>query len=63
MSLKTTKEELDLVKLCKLTQIIRMLYGVQPAQIVFEKYFKAITGLTLNDVCRTIKTNRKVNKE
>ena len=63
MSQKTSKEELDLVKLCKLTQIIRMLYGVQPAQIVFEKYFNAITSLTLNDICRTIKTNQKVNKE
>lgn len=60
---KTNKEELDLVKLCKLTQIIRMLYGVQPAQVVFEKYFKLITGLMLNDVCANIKVINKVNKE
>ena len=63
MSQKITNEELDLVKLCKLTQIIRMLYGVQPAQIVFEKYFKAITGLTLQDVCVNIKVTSKSNKE
>ena len=63
MSQKTTKEELDLVKLCKLTQIIRMLYGTQTAQIVFEKYFKAITGLTLHDVCANIKSTSKSNKE
>lgn len=63
MSQKTSKEELDLVKLCKLTQIIRMLYGTQPAQIVFEKYFKAITGLTLNDICANIKVTSKSNKE
>lgn len=63
MSQRTTKEELDLVKLCKLTQIIRMLYGTQPAQIVFEKYFKKITGLTLNDICVNIKVTSKVNKE
>lgn len=56
-------EELDLVKLCKLTQIIRMLYGVHPAQIVFEKYFKSITGLNLNDICVNIKTTSKTNKE
>ena len=60
---KTTKEELDLVKLCKLTQIIRMLYGVQPAQIVFEKYFKAITGLTTHDICANVKVTSKLNEE
>lgn len=63
MLLKTSKEELNLVKLCKLTQIIRMLYGVQPAQIVFEKYFKLITGLTLNDICANIEVTSKTNKE
>lgn len=63
MSQKTTKEELDLVKLCKLTQIIRMLYGTQPAQIVFEKYFKLITGLTLHDVCTNINATSNRNKE
>lgn len=63
MSQKTTKEELDLVKLCKLTQIIRMLYGIQPAQIVFEKYFKKITGLTTHDICANIKVTSKTNKE
>ena len=63
MSQKITKEELDLVKLCKLAQIIRMLYGTQPAQIVFEKYFKAITGLTLSDICVNIKVTSKTNKE
>lgn len=60
---KTSKEELDLIKLCKLTQIVRMLYGTQPAQIVFEKYFKLITGLTLHDVCANIKVTSKFNKE
>ena len=64
MSLKTSKEELDLVKLCKLTQIVRMLYGVQPAQLLFEKYLKDITGLTKNDLFNRLKTNQQVsNKE
>ena len=63
MSQKTSKEELDLVKLCKLTQIVRMLYGVQPAQLLFEKYFKLITGLTFNDICANIKVTSKSNKE
>lgn len=60
---KTSREELDFIKLCKLTQIIRMLYGIQPAQIVFEKYFKKITGLTTHDICANIVTTSKTNKE
>lgn len=60
---KTTKEELDLVKLCKLTQIVRMLYGVQPAQLLFEKYLKDITGLTKNDLFARLQVTKQTNKE
>ena len=63
MSLKISKEELDLVKLCKLTQIVRMLYGVQPAQLLFEKYLKDITGLTKNDLFARLNATGKSNKE
>lgn len=63
MLLKTSKEELDLVKLCKLTQIVRMLYGVQPAQLLFEKYLKDITGFTKNDLFARLKATSKTNKE
>lgn len=63
MSQKTSKEELDLVKLCKLTQIVRMLYGVQSAQLLFEKYLKDITGLTKNDLFARLQATSKFNKE
>lgn len=63
MSQKTSKEELDLVKLCKLTQIVRMLYGTQPAQLLFEKYLKDITGLTKNDLFARLQVTSKTNKE
>ena len=63
MSLRISKEELDLVKLCKLTQIVRMLYGVQPAQLLFEKYLKDITGLTKNDLFARLQVTKQINKE
>ena len=63
MSQKTSKEELDLVKLCKLAQIVRMLYGAQPAQLLFEKYLKDITGLTKNDLFARLQVTSKTNKE
>lgn len=63
MSQKISNEELDLVKLCKLTQIVRMLYGVQPAQLVFEKYLKDITCLTLHDLFARVVSTSKCNKE
>lgn len=60
---KRINEELDLVKLLKLTQVIRMLYGTQPAQLVFEKYLKDITGLTLHDLLARVGSTSKFNKE
>lgn len=61
--LKRINEELDLVKLLKLTQVIRMLYGTQPAQLVFEKYLKDITGLTLHDLLARVQVTSKSDKE
>lgn len=60
---KRISEELDLVKLCKLTQVIRMLYGTQPAQLVFEKYLNDITGLTLHDLLARVSITSKRDKE
>lgn len=60
---KRVNEELDLVKLLKLTQVIRMLYGTQPAQLVFEKYLEDITGLTLHDLFARVAATSKCDKE
>jgi hypothetical protein len=56
-------EEIDLVTLLKLVQIIRMLYGVEPGQVLFEKYFYDITGLTKDDLFNKLKATKKFNKE